>query len=121
MTRISFVIPCYCSEKTIPIVIEEIHSIMRGNTGYDYEIILVNDFSPDSVYKVISDLAQIDMRIKGIDLAKNFGQHSALMAGYGAAQGDIVVSLDDDGHMQQDDCKQDDCRNIFLDTNRNLW
>ena len=66
MTRISFVIPCYCSEKTIPIVIEEIHSIMRGNTGYDYEIILVNDFSPDSVYKVISDLAQIDMRIKGL-------------------------------------------------------
>ena len=99
MTRISFVIPCYCSEKTIPIVIEEIHSIMRGNTGYDYEIILVNDFSPDSVYKVISDLAQIDMRIKGIDLAKNFGQHSALMAGYGAAQGDIVVSLDDDGQI----------------------
>ena len=79
MTRISFVIPCYCSEKTIPIVIEEIHSIMRGNTGYD--------------------LAQIDMRIKGIDLAKNFGQHSALMAGYGAAQGDIVVSLDDDGQI----------------------
>jgi len=99
VTRISFVIPCYCSEKTIPIVIEEIHSIMRGNTGYDYEIILVNDFSPDSVYKVISDLAQIDMRIKGIDLAKNFGQHSALMAGYGAAQGDIVVSLDDDGQI----------------------
>ena len=99
MTRISFVIPCYCSEKTIPIVIEEIHSIMRGNTGYDYEIILVNDFSPDSVYTVISDLAQIDMRIKGIDLAKNFGQHSALMAGYGAAQGDIVVSLDDDGQI----------------------
>ncbi len=93
---ISFVIPCYGSERTIAGVIDEIQSVV-DNSDYEYEIILVNDSSPDKVLDVIKKLSENDRKIKVIDLARNFGQHSALMAGYAHTKGDIVVSLDDDG------------------------
>ncbi len=63
----------------------------------DYELILVNDSSPDSTFDVISMLAQKDSHVVGIDLAKNFGQHSAIFAGLRYASGEVIVCLDDDG------------------------
>ena len=96
MRKISYVVPCYGSEKSIEIVVKAIKDVM--NEGQDeYEIILVNDSSPDNVWHIIHNLAESDLHIIGIDLTKNFGQHSALMAGYGYASGDIVISMDDDG------------------------
>lgn len=97
MQKLSFVIPCYRSELSIASVVDEIRSTVASRADYDYEIILVNDCSPDGVWNVIQKLACEDSKIKGISLAKNFGQHSALMAGYARATGDFVVSLDDDG------------------------
>ena len=98
MAKISFVIPCYRSENTIRTVVDEIRATIASRpVPDDYEIVLVNDCSPDGVWNVIKTLAAEDSRIKGICLAKNFGQHSALMAGYANATGDYIVSLDDDG------------------------
>ena len=65
--------------------------------GYDYEIILVNDNSPDNVIDTITELAKANPHVKGLDLSRNFGQHSAIMAGFTYLTGDIVVCLDDDG------------------------
>ncbi|SHL56661.1 undecaprenyl-phosphate 4-deoxy-4-formamido-L-arabinose transferase [Fibrobacter sp. UWT2] len=104
--KLSFVIPCYRSENTIETVVQEIRDTVaarnaagNGSDGksFDYEIVLINDCSPDGVWQVIKKLAAADNKIKGICLAKNFGQHSALMAGYGQATGDYIISLDDDG------------------------
>ena len=95
--NISFVIPCYRSENTILFVVDEIEETMKKRQELEYEIILVNDGSPDGVWNVINDRAEKDEHIVGIDLARNFGQHCALMAGYNRARGDIIVSLDDDG------------------------
>lgn len=95
--KLSFVIPCYRSENTIETVVQEICDTVATRSGTDYEIVLVNDCSPDGVWQVIKRLAANDNHIKGICLAKNFGQHCALMAGYGQATGDYVISLDDDG------------------------
>ncbi|MBR2271114.1 MAG: glycosyltransferase family 2 protein [Fibrobacter sp.] len=95
--KLSFVIPCYRSENTIETVVQEIRDTVAMRPGTDYEIVLVNDCSPDGVWQVIKKLAAADNKIKGICLAKNFGQHSALMAGYGHATGDYIISLDDDG------------------------
>lgn len=94
---ISFVIPCYGSEKTISNVVSEIFSTMKQQNKYEIEIILVNDTSPDDVMNVLNALSNSDRRIKTIDLSNNFGQHGALMAGYTYSKGDIIVSLDDDG------------------------
>lgn len=94
---ISFVIPCYRSAQTIGRVIEEIDETMKGLTAYSYEIVLVNDHSPDDTYEVIRSFCAQRKDICGIDLARNFGQHAALMAGFHYAHGEVIVCLDDDG------------------------
>ncbi len=93
---LSFVIPCYRSEKTIGKVCAEIAEMMAQRPEYDYEIIAVNDGSPDGVLAVLRELASADQRIKVVDLAKNFGKHSAMMAGFSCVRGEFVVNLDDD-------------------------
>ena len=97
MTLLSFVIPCYRSEKTITGVVEEIKTTVAQRGGYEYEIILVNDCSPDSVYSVIEGLCAADSRVKGVNLSKNFGQHAAILTGLSVVSGDLVVVLEDDG------------------------
>lgn len=96
-TKISFVIPCYRSENTLEGVIDEIRQTLSEMPDYDYEIILVNDCSPDNTFEVIQKLCDKYDNITGIDFARNFGQHAALMAGLRASCGDIVVCMDDDG------------------------
>lgn len=102
---ISFVIPCYCSEYTIRDVVEEIIQSVNAMTAYDYEIILVNDCSKDNTSHVIHGLAMENEHIVAVDFAKNFGQHSALMAGYQKVTGEYVVSMDDDGQMPVESVK----------------
>ncbi len=97
MTVVSFVIPCYNSEKTIGLVVDEIKQTLATREGFDYEIILVNDKSPDNTFDEIKRIASLDKKIKGFKLAKNFGQHGAIMAGLNHSSGDIIVCLDDDG------------------------
>lgn len=102
-TLVSFVIPCYRSEKTLSGVVKEIQDTMEKMENYQYEVVLVNDCSPDDTFSVIRKLCHENENIIGIDLAKNFGQHSALMAGFHYVKGDIVVCLDDDGQTPADE------------------
>jgi undecaprenyl-phosphate 4-deoxy-4-formamido-L-arabinose transferase len=95
--KISFVIPCYGSENTISFVINELKEVMDNNhKQYDYEIIAVNDCSPDNVWGVLLELSK-DKRIKLVKLAKNMNRPGALMAGLSFATGDYLVIMDDDG------------------------
>lgn len=94
--KISLVIPCYGSQNTLRAVVDEIRDVFQ-TLPYDYEVILVNDHSPDGVWDVITHLASAESRVLGINMARNFGQHAALMAGYRECSGEIVISLDDDG------------------------
>ena len=101
--KISFVIPCYRSEKTLEFVVKEIMTKMLELATYDYEIILVNDCSPDRTFSVIRKLCTENPNIIGVDHAKNFGQHAALMAGFHFVTGDVIVCLDDDGQTPADE------------------
>ena len=103
MTKLSFVIPCYRSQETISTVVDEIERTVAALGAYDYEIILVNDSSPDDTFSVISALAENDRHITAVDLAKNFGQHAALMCGMRRSSGEIVICLDDDGQTPADE------------------
>ena len=103
MKKISFVIPCYRSEHTLPHVVNEIQEKMKTMVQYEYNIFLVNDCSPDRTMDVIRRLCNENANIKGIDFARNFGQHSALMAGLRHSDGDFVVCLDDDGQTPADE------------------
>lgn len=101
--KISYVIPCFNSSKTITGVVDEIQKKMEQMHDFEYEIILVNDASSDETFQVIYNLCKEDMRIQGISFSKNFGQHAALMAGFRQMSGDIAVCLDDDGQTPADE------------------
>ena len=91
-----YIIPCYKSEHTLQAIIAEIATTMQA-TRNTYEVVLVNDCSPDNTWAVINELCAVYPNITGINFAKNAGQHAALMAGFRVACGEVVVCLDDDG------------------------
>lgn len=93
---ISFVIPCYRSAETIGSVVAEIAATMRA-ARLEYEVILVDDCSPDETLTVLRKIAEANPQVAVAALARNFGQHAALMAGFRMVSGDRVVCLDDDG------------------------
>ena len=101
--KYSFVIPCYRSEHTLEQVVGELIAETKKQHLTDYEIVLVNDCSPDDVWHVIQRLSREHACVYGINLARNFGQHAALLAGYAKTKGDIIVSLDDDGQAPVDE------------------
>lgn len=94
---ISFIIPCYNSEKTIENVVNDIISLSDSIEDWDYEIVLINDCSRDNTFSVIRSICERNKKVIGVDMAKNFGQHAALMAGFNQCHGEMVVCLDDDG------------------------
>jgi len=94
---ISFVIPCYRSEKTLPQVVGTIQETLKTRKDFDSEIILVNDASPDDTWGTIKSLCSSYDNVKGINLAKNCGQQAAIMAGLRHTKGDLVAVSDDDG------------------------
>ncbi|MEG1524164.1 MAG: glycosyltransferase [Clostridia bacterium] len=100
--KLSFVIPCYGSEKTIAFVVNEIVSQMQKNNRLNYEITCVNDCSPDNVWSVLLDLCDQYPAIRAIDLAKNMTRIPAVMAGFAQSTGDIMIVLDDDGQCPMD-------------------
>lgn len=103
MKKISFVIPCYGSEKTIGFVINElVETVSLKKDEYDYEIIAIHDCSPDNVLGELKKIAADNEKVKIIDFAKNFGKHAGVLAGMKYASGDYIVGLDDDGQCPAD-------------------
>lgn len=96
---LSVVIPCFNSEKNIEQVVKNIDSVF-SNKNINYEIIAVNDFSNDNTIEILRKLANIYKNIIVINLAKNCGQHAALMAGFRYTKGDYIATCEDDGQTQ---------------------
>lgn len=94
--KVSVVIPCYYSEKTLRKVVEELVETFATHANDSYEIILVNDASQDATREVIRACVQEYTNVIGIHLSKNFGQHAAVLAGLHHAKGEITICMDDD-------------------------
>ncbi len=92
---ITIVSPVYRAEKMIGDLCDRITKTVETITP-DYEIILVDDGSPDQSWKEIERCALKDKKIKGIKLSRNFGQHQAITAGLSLAKGEWVVVMDCD-------------------------
>lgn len=103
----SFIIPCYNSEKTIAGVVERVQDVMKKYYQENlYEIILVNDYSKDNTMLTLKHIADQNKEVMAVDLAKNVGQHGAIMAGFNLAKGQYVVTLDDDGQTPIENLKK---------------
>ena len=91
--NISIVIPCYNSKNSLPELVKRLKSTLQTSL---LEIIFINDGSSDDTWNVIQKLQDEYTEVKGLNLMKNFGQHSALFCGINHASGDVVVTMDDD-------------------------
>jgi glycosyltransferase involved in cell wall biosynthesis len=92
---VSVVMPVYRSEASLRPLVERLLAVLQARPA-EFEIILVNDGSPDRCWTLIEDLARANARILGINLIRNFGQHNALLCGIRAARYDVIVTLDAD-------------------------
>ncbi|MEO6315837.1 MAG: NAD-dependent epimerase/dehydratase family protein [Chitinophagaceae bacterium] len=95
MHKITAVIACYKDAQAMPIMYERLVKTFHSINA-DYEIIFVNDASPDNTAEVLMVLAQQDSHVTGIEHSRNFGSQSAFMSGMEIATGDVVVLLDGD-------------------------
>ena len=95
MTKISVISPVYGAPTLLRELVRQIEDAVRPLTE-EYEIILVEDHSPDNSREIITDICSENKRVKGVFLSRNFGQQYALNAGFDLSQGDYVVTLDCD-------------------------
>ena len=91
----SVVIPVYKSQATLPSLVERLDKVL-SSLADDYEVILVNDDSPDQSWDVIVTLSKQYPCVQGIDLMRNYGQHNATLCGVRLARHEIVITMDDD-------------------------
>lgn len=94
---LSIVVPVYRSALILPQLVDEIcKAILHEGLSDRFELLLVNDASPDDSWQVIRALAEKFQFVKGLSLRRNFGQHNATMAGLNNARGEVVIVMDDD-------------------------
>lgn len=93
--RLSIVIPVYRSQATLPELRRRLVAALEP-VEPSFEIILVEDCGGDDSWSVIEDLCRNDCRVRGLKLARNYGQHNALLCGIRAVRGEVIVTIDDD-------------------------
>ena len=94
--KISVVIPCYKTGNRVQDLVDQISRVLGPYTNNSFEIIMVVDGSPDETWSLVSKEASEKPYVRGINLMRNYGQHSALLAGIRASIGEFVVTIDDD-------------------------
>jgi polyisoprenyl-phosphate glycosyltransferase len=93
--KISVVIPVYRSRDSLAILLERLEGELRA-IGRPFEVVLVDDCSPDDTWAVLRNLKEGRPWLKIVRLARNSGQHNAILCGFTIADGEIVVTMDDD-------------------------
>lgn len=96
MSLYSVVVPVYNSEHTLEELYSRIRAVFDERIERDFELILVDDGSKDHSYEKMQELHKRDGRVKIVQMAKNFGQHPALLCGFSYAKGDFIITMDDD-------------------------
>lgn len=95
MPSVSVVVPVYNASLSLPELARRIGEVLPSLAA-TYEVVFVNDASTDDSWHIIEQLSTDRRWVRGIDLARNYGQHNALLCGIRATVGDVVVTMDDD-------------------------
>jgi glycosyltransferase involved in cell wall biosynthesis len=98
-TRYSIVVPFFNEQENIPPLYMKLTEVM-DSIGEPYELVFVDDGSRDNTFKVLSEIYEHDRRVNLVRLRRNFGQTSALKAGFDYARGEVIISMD--GDLQHD-------------------
>ncbi len=96
MSLYSVVVPVYNSEPTLEELYTRVRNVFETAIHEDFELILVDDGSRDGSYEKMKALRAGDRRVKIVQMARNFGQHPALLCGFSFVEGDFVITMDDD-------------------------
>ncbi|MBV8630967.1 MAG: glycosyltransferase family 2 protein [Silvibacterium sp.] len=99
MPKYSIVVPFHNEEENITAMYDRLKAVME-QVGDSFELVLVDDGSTDRSYKLLEEIAAVDSRVLVVKLRRNFGQTSALAAGFDHAQGDYILAMD--GDLQHD-------------------
>ena len=99
MSKISIVVPVYYNEDTLELLYEDMKNKILGQLG-EYEIVFVDDGSGDSSWEVMNRIREKDENVKCVKLSKNYGEHSAILAGLSECTGDCAVTKQAD--LQED-------------------
>lgn len=100
--NLSIVVPVYRGEKLVEPLVKELVKTLPSFTQ-NYEVILVNDGSPDNSWDVIQRLAREHKNVKGIHLMRNYGQHNATLCGVRTARYEVTVTMDQDLQHRPED------------------
>ena len=96
MSLYSVVVPVFNSEHTLRELYQRIRAVFEDTIHEEFELILVDDSSRDQSYRIMKELRSEDPRVRIVQMAKNFGQHPALLCGFSFVRGDFVITMDDD-------------------------
>ena len=96
MKKISILIPCYNEEKSLPLLYPELLKLMDSQPNYEWELMFVNDGSVDGTLQELKRLRASDPRVNYVDLSRNFGKETAMLAGFDYVTGDCMVIIDAD-------------------------
>jgi glycosyltransferase involved in cell wall biosynthesis len=93
--NLSVVVPVYNGSETLEALVQRVENVLK-EVADSYELILVNDGSPDDSWNVICRLSKSHPWVRGINLMRNFGQHNATLCGIRSANFEVTATLDDD-------------------------
>ncbi|MBO1580232.1 glycosyltransferase family 2 protein [Bacillus sp. XF8] len=96
MKKITILVPAYNEQEVLDQLYNRLNKVMNSIPNYEFEILFVNDGSRDNTVQIIKSLRAFDERISYVDLSRNFGKETAMIAGLDYAQGDAVIILDAD-------------------------
>lgn len=96
MKKISILIPCYNEEQSLPLLYDALNKMASANMSYEWEFLFVNDGSRDNTLSILEQLRAKDPRCCYIDLSRNYGKETAMLAGFDYVTGDAMVIMDAD-------------------------
>ena len=102
MPKYSIVVPFHNEQESVTALYDRLKAVMEA-TGDTFELVFVDDGSLDRTYKLLREIVTIDSRVVVVKLRRNFGQTSALAAGFAHAQGEFVIAMDGDLQHDPDD------------------
>ena len=102
MPKYSIVVPFHNEEENVPRLYDKLTTVMES-VGDSFELVFVDDGSSDGTFRILQDILAVDSRVTIVKLRRNFGQTSALAAGFDNAQGEYIIAMDGDLQNDPDD------------------